>query len=346
MPVVRRPAPGRARAALERLEDCAPARPAGRPARGRRSVRAVAGPDRPRPHRGRRGRRRGAPRSPAGSRTPAQAVRRPRGRAGGRSGSIRAGALQPAACGVSSIAARSTSSIEHHSALRRRRAALEARQVEQLVDHPRQARLPPRPPHPPAPPARPGAARGGERLAGRADRRQRRAQVVRDGAQQRGLEVVGLRRSACGLDHLALGARRARVRRPAAPRAAARHAPGSGRGPTRAGRPVRAASRCGGSAPGAGTQRGASSDSSAAELDRRGRKLQRGREPLRHRRQRLLEAPTAQQQARHLCGEVGLLPALLGVLGARAGALRERARDDRDDEQRGERNPVLRLADR
>ena len=64
-------------------------------------------------------------------------------------------------------------------------------------------------------------------------------------------------------------------------------------------------------------------------LDRRRVQLERLRQPRRGRRQRLGEAVAAQQQPRHLRGQVGLAPALLGVARARARDLGHRARERR-----------------
>ena len=155
-----------------------------------------------------------------------------------------------------------------------------------------------------------------QRLGGGHDRRQGRAQVVGDRAQQR------------GLDHVASAAarpfrrRRSSARRaPAPPRAAtqakARSAPGCAAAPApgrrrsacRSGARPRAAGRC---------------PATARDDDRRARQVERAREPLGDRGQRLLQPPAAQQQPGHLRREIGLLAALLGL--DRPAAARPRSR--------------------
>ena len=83
-----------------------------------------------------------------------------------------------------------------------------------------------------------------------------------------------------------------------------------------------------------------------AQLDRRRGQLERVGEPARDRRQRVVEARSAQEQPRHLGGEVRLLAALLGLARAHAGARGKRARDQRHDEEHDERDPVLAVGDR
>jgi hypothetical protein len=83
-----------------------------------------------------------------------------------------------------------------------------------------------------------------------------------------------------------------------------------------------------------------------AQLDRRRGQLECLREALRDGGQRVLEARPAQQQPRHLRGQVGLLAALLSLARAHARALGQRARHQRRDEEDDERDPVLALGDR
>ena len=99
------------------------------------------------------------------------------------------------------------------------RAGLQARQVEQLVDQPRQPRALARDRRPRARAAS-SSSSAGEPSASAAgdDRGQRGAQVVRDRAQDGGLDLVRAAQRA-RLDHLARERARARARRRAAPRA-------------------------------------------------------------------------------------------------------------------------------
>jgi hypothetical protein len=80
--------------------------------------------------------------------------------------------------------------------------------------------------------------------------------------------------------------------------------------------------------------------------DRRAGQLEGAREPLRHRRQRLLQPAAAQEQPCHLGRQVGLLAPLVGFGRAPARDLGERARDRRGDEEHRQRDPVLPVADR
>ena len=152
------------------------------------------------------------------------------------------------------------------------------------------------------------------------DRRQRRAQVVGDGAQQRGLEHVGAPQRR-GLDDLALQARRARARR----RGCA-----SSAGTTRS----RRRSQDGGLEAGGHEQRAERRLAASARATRRSspgtdraarsrpRQLERLGQPLRDGGQRLVEARAAQQQPRHLGGQVGLLAALVRLARARRACAR------------------------
>jgi hypothetical protein len=83
-----------------------------------------------------------------------------------------------------------------------------------------------------------------------------------------------------------------------------------------------------------------------AQLDRRRRQLERTGQALGDGRQRVVQARSAQQQPRHLGGQVGLLATLLRFARPRPGALGQRARDHRRDEEHDERDPVLALGDR
>ena len=160
-----------------------------------------------------------------------------------------------------------------------------------------------------------GRERGrADRIPGRRDRRERGAQVVRDGAQQRRLDrvrapqgrrldrpdeqVLALERGAeqrlQGRDDALLQAAQARLRGPGAHQ----------QGP----QPPRALAQ-------------RERDRALVALDRlhhdrRRAQLQRLRQARRRRRQGLLQGVAPQQQARHLGGEVGLAAALLGVPGA------------------------------
>ena len=73
---------------------------------------------------------------------------------------------------------------------------------------------------------------------------------------------------------------------------------------------------------------------------------ERLRDPLRGRRERAGEVGRAEQDAGELGGEVGLAPALLGLLRPVPGRLGEARGRGRDDQEHDERDPVLRLGDR
>jgi hypothetical protein len=83
-----------------------------------------------------------------------------------------------------------------------------------------------------------------------------------------------------------------------------------------------------------------------SELDGRRRKAERAREPLRRHGKDLLQHASPEQQASHLCPKVGLPPSLLGLDGADASRLGERARAHGDDDEDGQRDPVLAITDR
>ena len=180
--------------------------------------------------------------------------------------------------------------------------------------------------------------RRADRVAGGEDRRQRRAQVVRDGAQQRGLDHVrapqGLR-----LDDLRLQPRRAPAPRPAAPRSAGatrsrRRAVDLGRQAvgqraTSAPRPSATSASLRGSStivangrPSAEASRAEATGSASATLG------------------------LAEQHARELGGEVGLLAPPLGLDRAAARERRHEGRGERGGEEHEDRDPVLRRGDR
>ena len=166
---------------------------------------------------------------------------------------------------------------------------------------------------------------------------------MRDGAQQRGLELVAAPQRR-GLDHLALqrvaldrraeeglegghdalaaGARRTLGRAPA----------GTSSVPER-GALAAAAGRRGARRP-ATARSSIAADGSSSAWARR----------CATRGQRLVEARAAQQQPRHLGGQVGLLAALVRLARADARALGQGAGDEGGDEEDGERDPVLALA--
>ena len=185
--------------------------------------------------------------------------------------------------------------------------------------------------------------RGVERADRGEDRRQRRAQVVRDGAQQRGLEHVGAAQRA-RLDHLAL--QRVALDGRAEDRLERRHhALAQALEDVRARRPAGTSS-----VPRRGVaQRQGDAALVAldgAQLDRGRRQLERVGQALGDGGQGLVEARAAQQQPRHLGRQVGLLAALLGLARAHARALGQRAGHQRGDEEDAERDPVLALGDR
>ena len=189
--------------------------------------------------------------------------------------------------------------------------------------------------------------RAAERLGGREDRGERRAQVVRDGPQQRGLDDVAAPQRR-GLHAARRAARRARSRRPAGPRARARPGPASrasvgsrqvGRHEQRAepaGRPRSSGNASTLSIPRCDARR-ARSTRTAGRASRPGRAETSA--------ERAIQVVRAQQPPGHVGREVGLAPALIRLVGTAARPLRELARDDRRDEEDRQRDPVLGLRD-
>ena len=221
----------------------------------------------------------------------------------------------------------------------------QAREVEQVVD---QAREPARLDADglgELAPLRVGQARRAQRLGAGQDRGQRRAEIVRDRAQERGLDHVAAPQGG-GLHDLGLqrvAFQRGRQQRLQRRRDADLHAPQHGLGRARGQHERADLAR-------ALTQR---EDDAAlgrvdrAQLDRRAAQPKRLRDPCTDGRERLLEPPAAaQQQARHLRRQVGLLPALVGLELALARDLREPARPRRREEEDREADPVLPRRDR
>ena len=236
---------------------------------------------------------------------------------------------------------RSTSSSEHHSGRGSAASRLQAREIEQVLDEARQPlRLL-------LDAARELAALtvldvvGRQRLRRRHDGGDRGAQVVADGPQQRGLDdVAAPQRRASRRRRRA--ARRAPAPRRATTRAAARPAPARAGARPRAGRRGRssvpicsASSRSGKATRRSSPSTGRSSIAADGRPSAPARRCAATGEDAR-------QVLAAQQQPRELRGEVGLAAALLGLMGAVARRLRERARDERHDEEDRERDPVLR----
>ena len=242
---------------------------------------------------------------------------------------------------ASSTASRSTSSTDVQSRRGSAAPGLQPRQLDQLVDEPRQ----------PGALARDARRRArvrsssdsdgdAERLGAGRDRGQRGAQVVRDRAQDRGLDLVRAAQRA-RLDHLAdeplaleRGGEQRLQRRPG--RVAPRRAPRPGRAACRAA-PRRAA---------AAPRRCARRPPTSPSTIRHDGEPERLRDPLRGGGERAGQVGRAEQDARELGGEVGLAAALLGLRGAHARRLGDARGDHRRDEEDRERDPVLRLVDR
>ena len=232
-----------------------------------------------------------------------------------------------------------TSSIEHHSTRGSAARASRRDMVEQVVDQARQALGLAADVTDQLAALALGDRRRVERSDRGQDRRQRRAQVVRDGPQQGGLEVVGAAQGA-RLDDLAQ--QRVALDGGAEDRLERRHhalAQALDDVRRQAGRDEQGADVEGQRDPSLVAADG-------AQLDGRRRELEGVGEALGDRRQGVGEARAAQQQARHLGRQVGLLAALLGLAGAHAGALGQRAGHQRGDEEDAERDPVLALGDR
>ena len=180
--------------------------------------------------------------------------------------------------------------------------------------------------------------RRADRLAGGRDRRQWRAQVVGDRPQQRRLDHVRTTQRR-RLDDAA--EQRVALERRAQQRLERRHDPllqpaqarlGGVRADEQRPEPARALAQ---------RERDAALvPLDRLHLDRRRGQLERLRQTRRGRRQILREALAAQQQPRHLGGEIGLAPALLGLARARARDLRDRAGQRGDHEERDQRHPV------
>ena len=179
------------------------------------------------------------------------------------------------------------------------------------------------------------------------DRGQRGAQVVRDGAQQRGLELVAAAQRA-RLDDLALqrlalerrGEQRLERRDDALLQALERASDGVARAP--------AACRAGASpSPQREGDAGARRPSTGAQLDRRRRQLERLRQPVRGRGQsaRRGSAPPSSRRAISAARSASRRRCSASVARARR-ALGERAGDERGDEEDAERDPVLAVGDR
>ena len=183
-----------------------------------------------------------------------------------------------------------------------------------------------------------------QRLDGGEDRRQRGAQVVADGPQQRRLDDVaaaqGARLDDVGEQLVALqGGREHGLERGdhALLQAPQRRLGQPGRQDERA-ELARSLAQGEHEPPLVGLD--------GRELDRGGRQLQRAGQALRRGRQRRGQVVAAQQQPRHLGREVGLAPALLGLGRAVARALGQRAGHGRGDEEDAEPDPVLAVGDR
>ena len=317
------------------------------PARRRDAGPAVddAHEDRARRRRGRAprpdGRPSSGPRSRAGWRTRARAARRRRGSAAGRG---RSPARRcPGGSATSSTAA--SDDLLDRAPLRARLggARLQARQVEQVVD---QAREPL------------GLAGDvGHQLAvlGRATARSSpsapAAVRIAVSGERRSCETA--RSSAVLTTSERRSAAVSTTSRCSASRSIAAASMASSAGTTRSRRRSRTAGSrpagtssvpSGGSPSTRATRR--SSPSHRPQLDRGRRQLERVGEPLRDGGQRLVEARAAQQQPRHLGGQVGLLAALVRLARAHARALGQGAGDQGGDEEDGERDPVLALGDR
>ena len=205
------------------------------------------------------------------------------------------------------------------------RPGLQPREVEQLVDEPGQA-------------ARlltdalakllalPGAEpRGANRGAGRDDRGQRRAQVVRDGSQQRRLDRVrvaqGPRLHDLGLQGVAIeGGGQQRLERRHDSIAQALQVAGSIEAET-----SRVASRPSPIASGRARRR--RSPSTWRSSDRHRRQVERLGQAMRGGAEGVAQVGPAEQQARQLCGQVGLLTPALGLASARAGQFGDRRGD-------------------
>ena len=186
----------------------------------------------------------------------------------------------------------------------------------------------------------------GEPARRRSDRGERRAQVVRDRAQQRRLDHVRCAAAPAsrspGLELVALGAPRpAASRAPGPPGPAERRSAASVVSAGTSTVPTRLPSTISGSA------RRRSSRVDPARARRRPRQLERGGDPLAAARSDVLELGAAEQQPRHLGGQVGLARAALGLLGAaRAASASVLVDHGRDHEEDGQRDPVLAVGDR
>ena len=299
----------------------------------------------PRAHRAPGARPSSARRSRAGWRTRARAGRRRPARAAGRgsSDSERRLGREP------EVVDRGVDDLLDRAPLRPRLggAALEPREVEQVVDQPRQPRALRRD-HAAelAPLRRPSSV--GDAIASPA------ATIAVSGvrrscetARSSVVLTTSARRSARVSTDLAEQPVALQRLPRAAPRGSARPAPAAAAAPPPAGpRGTQQRAELASSPRAAGTRRCRSSPSTgASSIDADGR-LERRREPLRGGGQRLRQLVAAQQQPRHLGRQVGLAPPLLGLGRARPRDLRHRAADHRDDQEHDQRDPVLAVGDR
>ena len=330
--------------AVERLEDALELRRRDARARGRRP-----GPGRARRCRGRAptpdGRRRAARCSRAGSRTRARAARRPRARAAGRR-SIDELELRRRR-DVRRPPTRRTSSIDAPLGPRLGRVRLQPREVEQVVDQPRQ-------------PARPPRSMPARELAPLVvvD-----ARLAASGSAAARIAVSGVRRSwltarssAVFSTSLRRSARVSTTSESSSSRSSAAASSASSAGTMRSctrrsvasGAPLRQQER-------------ADLARALAEREREPPLVALDRLQLDRRRRRapasgasrcaatgsaVAQVLAAQQRPRHLGGQVRLAPALVGLERAAPRGVGERARDDRGDEEDGERDPVLAVGDR
>ena len=227
------------------------------------------------------------------------------------------------------------------------RAGLEPREVEQLVDRAATAAAPPRDRRPRARArSASSSARRAERPGGGDDRGQRRAQVVRDRAQQRGLHA---RR--CGAARASRrprrAARRARARRRAAPRATGRRAPAAAAASPRACRP-------GTSSVPSWRRPVAQRERDPAGRRRRPAELDRGRRQVERARPAAAPRPAAPSAGRRARSSSRAISAARSASRRRSSAsarapgasVGERAGHERGDEEHAERDPVLAVGDR